>query len=314
MNQSGTPEAPPCLLCGKTSAEKWATTQDVEYFSLPGDFTFYHCTECGVLYIDPLPNDKLAEIYPENYYSFTHGLDSPIYRIKQWLDGRLLHKLLKYIPGDNLAALDVGGGTGWQLSLLQKLDARVQHTQVVDIDSNAADGAQSLGHEYFNGRIEEFETDQKYDVVLMLNLIEHVDDPIGIMSKIEQLLSPGGVVLIKTPNFDSLDARIFRHRYWSGYHCPRHWVLFTQESIAKAANRANLSIKSCNCTQGAPFWSGSIINNLSTRGIVKVSKDKPMLTSKLSTPMFAFFALFDFLRMPFMKTSQMFVVLQKKKG
>jgi 2-polyprenyl-3-methyl-5-hydroxy-6-metoxy-1,4-benzoquinol methylase len=311
VNESPTERIPPCLLCQETNSTLWAVTRDVEYFSLEGDFSFYHCQDCGVLYVDPLPNDRLAEIYPENYYSFTHALDSPVYRVKQWLDARLLRGLLRSLPGESLRALDIGGGTGWQLSLLQQLDERVGTSQVVDIDSNAEEGAQKLGHNYFHGRIENFVTEEKFDIILMLNLIEHVEDPIGILQQAERLLTPGGIVLLKTPNFDSLDARLFRHAHWSGYHCPRHWVLFNRESFEKAAKTAGLQMKECRYTQGAPFWSGSTLNFLSTRGIIQVSKEKPMLSSPLSTPLFAIFAAFDFLRMPFMKTSQMFIVLQK---
>lgn len=311
MIESGAEEMPPCLVCGGRNTVFWAVTRDVEYFSLEGDFSFYRCEDCGVLFINPLPIDKLSEIYPENYYSFTHALDSPVYRIKQWLDARLLRGLLRDLPGKSLHALDVGGGTGWQLSLLQGLDDRVGQSQVVDIDSHAKAGAEKLGHRYFHGRIEDFETDDKFDMILMLNLIEHVEDPVGILKQAECLLTPGGIVLLKTPNYDSLDARIFRHAHWSGFHCPRHWVLFTKESFARAAQTAGLEMKECRYTQGAPFWSGSILNFLSTRGLIHVSKEKPMLSSPLSTPFFALFAAFDFLRMPFMKTSQMFIILQK---
>jgi SAM-dependent methyltransferase len=302
--------SPPCPVCGASGAEAYSVTRDVEYFSLPGDFRFLKCTGCGALFINPMPREHLAEIYPPNYYSFTHALDSPVYRVKQWLDARLLRGLLRSLKGDSLSALDVGGGTGWQLSLLQKIDPRVRTTQVVDIDADAEAGAQELGHKYFHGRIQDFRTDQKFDLVLMLNLIEHVDDPVGILRSTRELLTPQGIILVKTPNVDSLDHRIFRHRHWAGYHCPRHWVLFTRETFENAARLAGLKFREFRYTQGAPFWSGSLLNTLSTRGLIRVDKDHPMLSHWLSTPLFAVFAGFDFLRMPFSKTSQMFVVLQ----
>jgi SAM-dependent methyltransferase len=302
-------DSPACLLCGGTNSEFWATTRDVEYFTLDWDFRFHRCRECDVLFIDPLPKDHLAELYPPNYYSFSHALDSPVYRVKQWLDARLLKRVLRGLPGETLNALDVGGGTGWQLNLLRELDPRVRVTQVVDIDDGAEPEAIALGHRYFKGRIEDFETEDRFDIVLMLNLIEHVANPIEVLSRVQRILSPQGRVLIKTPNFDSLDARIFRHAHWSGYHCPRHWVIFNRDSFRSAALRAGLEVKQCDLTQGAPFWSGSTLNALSTRGWIRVDKEHPMLSHPFSTPLFALFAAFDFLRMPFMNTSQMFVLL-----
>ena len=43
----------------------------------------------------------------------------------------------------------------------------------------------------------------------MLNLIEHVDNPGELLKKAYSVLSPDGIVLIKTPNTDSLDAHAY---------------------------------------------------------------------------------------------------------
>ncbi len=74
----------------------------------------------------------------------------------------------------------------------------------------------------------------------MLNLIEHVRRPDEVLAKARSLLTPDGFALIKTPNYDALDARIFRHRSWGGYHAPRHFVLFDRDSFARVAR-----IKGC---------------------------------------------------------------------
>ena len=55
-----------------------------------------------------------------------------------------------------------------------------------------------------------------FDVILMLNLIEHVDNPGELLRKAHRLLAPNGIVVVKTPNTDSLDARLFRNRNWGG--------------------------------------------------------------------------------------------------
>lgn len=300
-----------CLVCGKQLRTLWAQTRDVEYFSLPGTFSFYHCEECDVLSLFPVPRDQLNEIYPPNYYSFDGTLDSPIYRVKEWLDKRLFRKILKNFPDRHLQALDVGGGTGWMLEMLRKTDSRVKHTQVVDLNEEAICEARERGHGVHLGSIESYETEERYDVILMLSLIEHVYDPVGILTKLRQLLTAEGVVVIKTPNFDSLDAKLFRHQHWAGYHCPRHWALFTKDSFSRACGLAGLRVRQFQYTQGAPGWAGSVLNWLSTRGYIEVTREKPMLSHPLSTPLLALFAAFDILRLPFAKkTSQMFFVLE----
>ena len=147
---------------------------------------------------------------------------------------------------------------------------------------------------------------------MMLNLIEHVRDPVAVLQKMRGMLTPDGLILIKTPNYDSLDARIFRHRNWVGLHCPRHWVIFTPESFRAASARAGLNVRRLDLTQGAPFWTWSMLNELRKHGLVEISRGKPAWRHPLTRWLYLFFAAFDFARRPFMRTSQMFVILENK--
>ncbi len=300
-----------CLACGATNSEKWASGWDSEYLTTDESFTFHRCVECNVLFIDPVPSDRLSQIYPSNYYSFASPDDSFVYRGKEWLDGRMFKHLLRKLEGNELSVLDVGGGAGWQLSSIKAIDPRVNHTQVVDFDAAAAAISRTNGHEYFLGRIEEYETDKKFDFILMLNLIEHVEDPSAVLKKVNSILSPQGIVLIKTPNYDSLDGRLFRNHNWAGYHCPRHWVLFTKESFIQTATRVGLTVKEFAYTQGAAFWASSILFVLAKRGYVSITQERPAMFHPLFPAISAAFAGFEFVRSPFGKLSQMFFVLTR---
>jgi len=143
----------------------------------------------------------------------------------------------------------------------------------------------------------------------MLNLIEHVADPVGVLRKARGLLAPGGRIYIKTPNFRALDALLFRHRSWGGYHCPRHFVLFSRKSFAAAAIAADLAIRRFAYTQGAPFWSVSILDILRRCGLAEVSAARPAIYHPAMPLLQAAAALFDFARRPFSRLSQMVVIL-----
>ena len=67
----------------------------------------------------------------------------------------------------------------------------------------------------FHGTLDEFETDDKFDLVFMSHVIEHVLDPVATVAKIRTLLKPGGVLYLETPNVRSLDARLWRRRWGS---------------------------------------------------------------------------------------------------
>ena len=55
---------------------------------------------------------------------------------------------------------------------------------------------------------EKAKIDRKFDLILMLNLIEHVEDPYLVLQKIFDNTATGGFVVIKTPNTNSLNLYI----------------------------------------------------------------------------------------------------------
>ncbi len=300
-----------CLACGSAHRSLWARASDFEYRTTGDAFAYYRCADCAALSIDPVPEDRLGEIYPSNYYSFDDKTPSVLERVKQALDRRLFKQVLGKIPGRELAALDVGGGTGWLLDQARAVEPRLSATAVVDLDPKAGEAARAAGHEYHCQRFEDFESLRKYDLILMLNIIEHVKDPTLVLAKARELLSDGGVILIKTPNHDSLDAKLFRNSYWGGLHCPRHWVIFTPESFRRAAGAAGLAVSRLALTQGAPFWGWSLIHQLARQGWTEVSAARPIYRNPLLPICLAAFAAFDLARGVFMRTSQMFVILKR---
>ena len=299
-----------CLNCGGSRHIPWAEARDVEYGTSSSVFRYLHCVDCGVLFIVPRPRD-LAEIYPPNYYAYGESGRSFASRVKAWLERRTFNVILRQLPGEQLSAMDVGGGSGWILNEIRAADHRVKRTAVVDITASAAEAARRNGHEFYCVPIEEFDTAEKFDLILLLNLIEHVGQPVKVLEKIASLLSPAGIVLVKTPNYRSFDADVFRHRNWGGYHCPRHWVLYNEASFRTAAMRAGLEVISAKYTQGAPFWAVSLVAWLASGGFVKISAEHPAYKHGLYQPLVILFATFDFLRMPFVQTSQMFFQLKR---
>ncbi|MDP3897354.1 MAG: class I SAM-dependent methyltransferase [Mesorhizobium sp.] len=302
-----------CPLCHGRQTQLHARAMDIEYFTSDDAFEIWHCSACGVLFVHPMLADELDRIYPANYYSFQKLSKNLVVSIKEWLDRRALERLTRQIPGDNLSVLDIGGGTGWLADQVKAADPRFRSSTIVDIDPGARDVALQAGHAYFLGRFEEFDAaGRRFDLILMLNLIEHVPDPRAVLAKAASLLTPNGLIWIKTPNFDSLDARLFRHRSWAGYHTPRHFVIFRRESLERIGREAGLEVAGFEYTQGAPFWSVSILAALQRLGWVRVSAERPAIYHPLTPILQALSAGFDFARQPFgAKLSQMVLTLRR---
>jgi trans-aconitate methyltransferase len=55
---------------------------------------------------------------------------------------------------------------------------------------------------------ETFDTEERFDVVLMGFILEHVDDPVAIMRRFRKFLAPGGKMYVSVPNAESLNRRL----------------------------------------------------------------------------------------------------------
>jgi hypothetical protein len=139
-----------------------------------------------------------------------------------------------------------------------------------------------------------------------------VADPARVLTQLRKSLSPQGLLLIKTPNTDSWDRRLFESSYWGGYHAPRHWVLFNRENFTRLAQACGLEVAAFSYTQGAPQWTPSLMAWLIRHKLAApVSAEKPMFERPLAKLLLGLSAGFDFMRLPFAKTAQMFVILKR---
>jgi SAM-dependent methyltransferase len=116
----------------------------------------------------------------------------------------------------------------------------------VDFDADAVDAARRTHN--LNVRIGTvdtmIDTGIKFDVVTASHVIEHVPDPIDFLWKCRRLLRPGGCMVLRTPNIDSLGHRRYR-QFWRGLEPPRHLHLFTVSALETLANRAGFVRANC---------------------------------------------------------------------
>jgi SAM-dependent methyltransferase len=311
-------------------SELWATATDTEYGTTVERFSYYLCRDCECLSIDPLPADHLAEIYPPTYYSFAEGAaDRPVglvERVKQRLDLHAYRNAARRLSVGAPRILDVGGGRG-EISANFVRSGGAASAFIVDPDPASIEAARSRGLDGFAGRIEELETDERFELVLMLNLIEHVEDPVAVLAKAASLLSPDGLLWLQTPNFRALDARLFRHRNWAGYHCPRHWAIFSEPGLRLAIGRAHLEVEEFRRTQGGGFWAQSLLGlrraRLMERGQappvwseagVRASLPKPLVRYRAFAPLAGAFAGLDISTRRLRQVSQVAVLARPMPG
>ena len=122
----------------------------------------------------------------------------------------------------------------------------------------AAEKARAKGHRVHRAFIEDavavVPEHERFDVIFLGQVIEHVNDPAMVVRRLTQLLAPGGLLVLSTPNLDSAQARMFGPT-WSHWHVPYHRVLFGIESMRELGRVCALRTLRVR-THSNSFWSG----------------------------------------------------------
>lgn len=245
-----------CPICLSSDNVLWSTSTDFEYRTTEDSYRYLQCV-CGIIFLEDPPKDQLSTIYPSSYYSFQNKRGNFIFRIKSWADIRRFGVMLSSLPHQELSVLDVGGGNGEICDALRRCDPRVKKTTIVDLDPKLIKYHELGAHSYVCSRVEDFKPEHLFDVIVLINLIEHVDDPRSVLRKVHSMLSLDGLIVIQTPNTGALDARLFRRSHWGGLHTPRHWVLFNRKNLKNLLDETGFCEVAIRRSQGAPFWAVS---------------------------------------------------------
>jgi len=231
-----------CVCCGSAAREPVGSARDFEYETCANEFLFVRCLDCGHHYLRDVPEpEELSRIYPEHYGNYEAGRsESLTFRVKGWLDRRWLRALAADGPMPR-SVLDVGCADGRMLELCRAVFSDLERLEGVEISERAARAARCRGHAVRVGTIEEIELPaETYDLILLQQVIEHLYAPDRVCRVLARALRPGGRVVFETPTTESLDFRLFRRRYWGGYHVPRHFHLWSEASLRRLCADAGL--------------------------------------------------------------------------
>lgn len=213
---------------------------DHEY-GVPFVATYARCERCGTEAQAPMPDDAtLASFYPPTYHSMR--ADGLLVRMRNDVRWKRLASLLD--PACEGVLLDYGCGEGQFLRHVAQRDPSVR------LFGYEIAGERSVATD-LDGRltIVRGSLDDLLDVlppcalITMNHVIEHLPDPVDTVSRLAARLAPGGVFEGQTPAAGSLEHRVFGTR-WSGYHAPRHTVVFSPDGLSRALTRAGLEAPS----------------------------------------------------------------------
>jgi SAM-dependent methyltransferase len=200
-------------------------------------FAMQRCSGCRTIYTDHLPAGTEAKDY-ENWEYYSGGLDVPDFVLER----------LKHIASgfDSYRSelntwLDVGCGAGTLMRAAGTLGWRVIGTEVAPA---AAEAVRSAGLDVRVGELGALPLEPAgFDVVSLVEVVEHVPDPAALLTEAARLVRPGGAVYLTTPHARGISARLLGTR-WSVVAPPEHLQLFSASGITAVLRGAGLEVRS----------------------------------------------------------------------
>lgn len=300
-----------CCICGSSTATTVGRGEDYEYHTSADIFSAVRCNSCNLIYLNPRPSLKEFEvIYPPNYHAFNFSPEQYgiVHKVRTLLEAKRALRRCRGL-GDDARILDVGCGDGFHLNLLKRYGNKKWKLEGIDLDKHAVEAARRSGLNVYLGSVEKMQMPvDSFDLVFIIQTIEHVENPAAILSSIFKLLKENGRLVIVTDNTDSLDFKIYKKRYWGGYHFPRHWNLFNKKSLSKLAFKTGFDVEDISTIVSPVNWVYSIHNSLVGRKKPQWLIDRFTLKSPVS--LFVFTVL-DFVLQKFGRGALLQATLKK---
>jgi SAM-dependent methyltransferase len=183
--------ATPCKLCGGAAADLMERN----------GFQIVQCRECKFMFALVAPAYDAASLYTEDIY-FAAGCEYGIADYGQWRR-RLaqfyiprLERIEAFQPPARL--LDIGCASGYLMKAAQERGWQVEGVELSPAmrrraaELTRAPIYESIEHALGSGK--------RFECVTMFEVIEHLSDPVGILTQVAKLLVPGGLLALSTPN------------------------------------------------------------------------------------------------------------------
>ena len=114
----------------------------------------------------------------------------------------------------------------------------------------------------------QFQPEQKFDLITMFHVLEHLENPVLDLAHLGQFLNPGGILSLRCPTLSYADMA-FRHKWHPG-----HLFSFSATTLSMLMEKAGFETVSCSPIGDAGnLW-----------GVFKTSDQKKLLSTKFSKP------------------------------
>ena len=173
-----------CLFCGHSSFSP-TPLEDTEFNGKT--FSYQKCNHCELVQLSPLPNKSdFDAMYPTSYQGDISGFNYD-----------RINPFLPFITKDIKSVLDYGCGVGAIVKYLVDKGIKAEGTEynpalIKKLNEEIVPDAFMTIEDFPN-------TSSSYDLIILDNVLEHLTNPIEIITLLKNRLNPGGRLLVRGP-------------------------------------------------------------------------------------------------------------------
>lgn len=256
-----------CPVCGHTEFTHKLTAED--HTVSHEKFAVISCNQCGFLLTQDVPDqNNIGKYYQsQNYISHSDTNQGLFFKLYKWVRSFTLAQkksLIHSFHPERKNLLDVGCGTGYFLHSMKSAGWTVTGLEPSETARNIA-RQQNQIDALDPSEIYTF-PENKFDVITLWHVLEHVHDLNGYFQQFYKILKPGGYLFIAVPYSGSADARQFG-KDWAAWDVPIHLYHFTPDSIQDLCKKHRL-----NYIKNYPMWFDAFYVSMLSREIRKQNK------------------------------------------
>src|SRR5262249_26890404 len=212
-------------------------TEQTRLYSV-GHCTILRCAACGLGRTEA-PAFEPERYYTDDYFTGQHADGYADYRGAEAVLRREFGRTVEFIRArrDGGRLLEIGCAYGFFLQEAKPFF----DVAGIELAADAAARARGAGLAVTTGMADEATLQGlgHFDVMVMLDVIEHLPDPLDMLRLLGRHLAPGGIIVVTTGDFASLLARLSGRR-WRLMTPPQHLWFFTPDSLSRMARSAGL--------------------------------------------------------------------------